>query len=87
MFNYNTNNLPSVFDNLFVSNERIHNYPTRRSNQYHLPLLRTIRAQNTFVFTGPKFWNSLDGSLKESPSFLSFKRKLKLFLIGPYKTR
>ena len=86
MFNYNTNSLPNIFADLFLRNNLFHNYPTRRSNEYHLPLLRTIHAQNTFVFTGPKFWNNLDVNLKNATSLISFKGKLKEFLIRPYKT-
>ena len=87
MFKYNTKNLPNIFDYLFFRNDHVHNYPTRRSSEYHLPLLRTIHAQNTFVFTGPKFWNSLDGNLKDATSLISFKGKLKKYLIGSYKTQ
>ena len=87
MYNYNTQNLPNVFDQIFLRNVAVHNYPTRRSNEYHLPLLRTLLAQNTFVFTGPSFWNSLDNTITNSLSLPSFKAKLKQFLIAPYKTR
>ena len=45
MFNYNNNNLPNVFQDIFFRNNRVHNYPTRRSNEFHLPLLRTLHCQ------------------------------------------
>ena len=87
MFNYKSNSLPNIFDDIFYRNDLVHNYPTRRSKDYHLPLLRTILAQNTFVFTGPKFWNSLDGSIKNATSLVSFKFKLNKLLIEAYKTQ
>ena len=87
MFNYKKNNLPKVFDKIFYRNERLHNYPTRHSNEYHLPLLRTLLAQNTFVFTGPRFWNNLNDVHKNASSLPSFKRNLKLFLLESYTTQ
>ena len=52
MFKYNNNHLPKIFNDSFHRNSHVHKYPTRRSNEFHLPLLRTVRAQNTFVYTG-----------------------------------
>ena len=62
-------------------NQSFHNYPTRHSGEFHLPRLRTLSAQNTFFYEGPKFWNSLKDEIKDSPSLNSFKNKLKLFLL------
>ena len=83
MFNYNANALPSIFNSMFPRNQFFHNYPTRQSNEFHLPLLRTLLAQSTFIYTGPRFWNSLSCEIKNSPSLHSFKRKLKSFLLNP----
>ena len=82
MFKYNSNKLPHIFDRIFCRNDTVHNYPTRRSNEYHLPLLRTILAQNTFVFTGPRFWNSLDNTIRDALTLPSFKSKLKKSLLS-----
>ena len=84
MFKFKANNLPKVFDQTFNQNDSFHNYPTRHSNEYHLPLLRTILAQSTFVYTGPKFWNNLDDNLKIKMSIHSFKNKLKQLLLQTY---
>ena len=80
MYNYNNNSLPQAFNNMFPKNQSFHNYPTRRSNEFHLPLLRTLLAQNTFIYTGPRFWNSLDNVIRNARSLNSFKSKLKSFL-------
>ena len=85
MYNFNKDLLPSAFAEMFVKNNTFHNYPTRHSGELHLPLLRTISAQNTFFYEGPKFWNSLTNDIKVSPSLNSFKNKLKLFLVQSYK--
>ena len=87
MFNYNNNNLPNVFHDIFFRNNRVHNYPTRRSNEFHLPLLRTLHCQKTFVYTGPKLWNSLIDTIKEVNRLVVFKAKLKQHLIESYKTQ
>ena len=80
MYNYNNNMLPSVFQEMFFLNSSVHNYPTRHSDDFHLPLLRTLSAQKTFIYEGPEFWNSLSGEIKNAPSINTFKKKLKLFL-------
>ena len=54
MYNYNKNSLPHSFDNMFPKNQSFHTYPTRQSNEFHLPRLRTVFAQNTFIYTGSK---------------------------------
>ena len=82
MFKYNNNSLPRIFDSMFPQNQSFHNYPTRRSNEFHLPLLRTLLAQNTFLYTGPRFWNSLDNEIKVARSLPSFKNKLKYMLLN-----
>ena len=84
MFNYNCNHLPKIFYSLFHRNSHVHNYPTRQSKEFHLPLVRTVHTQNTFVYTGPRFWNSLDNDLKESVKLITFKYKLKKYLFSKY---
>ena len=41
MYNYDNNSLPHIIDTMFPKNQSFHTYPTRRSNEFHLPLLRT----------------------------------------------
>ena len=84
MYKYNKHELPKVFTNLFTKNSVIHRYPTRQSNSYHIPLTRTLFANKTFTFTGTKFWNSLDDSLKVPQSLFSFKQKIKKMLLNKY---
>ena len=86
MYNFTNNSLPQVFDSMFLRNQSVHNYPTRQSDEFHLPLLRTLLAQNTFIFTGPRFWNSLENEIKNAPSLYTYKNKLKHFLLKSYKS-
>ena len=84
MYNYNNNSLPSAFDSMFPKNQSFHNYPTRRSNEFHLPLLRTLLAQNTFIYTGPQYWNSLNNEIRGARSLSTFKNKLKKMILQSY---
>ena len=84
MYELSKDNLPDAFVPLFQRNNTIHSYPTRQSNHFHLPRTRTVFANKTIIFTGPKFWNSLNNELVESPSINSLKRKLRCFLLSKY---
>ena len=72
MYELSKDNLPDNFVPFFQRNNTIHSYPTRRSNHFHLPRTRTVFANKTIIFTGPKFWNSLNNELVEGPSINSF---------------
>ena len=84
MYKFKNNSLPQVFDSLFLQNQSLHDYPTRQSDEFHLPLLRTLLAQKSFIFTGPKFWNSLENDIKNAPPLYTFKNKLKKKLLKAY---
>ena len=82
----NTNDLlPKNFKTMFLKNRSFHQHSTRQSEEYHLPLLRTSFAKNTFIYDGPKLWNSFTDSLKNAPSLYTFKKRLKIFLFLKYK--
>ena len=85
MYKYNNDLLPNTFKNLFSKNHSFHQHSTRQSEEYHLPLLRTSFAKNTFIYDGPKLWNSFTDSLKNAPSLNTFKKRLKTFLFNKYK--
>ena len=84
MYKYSKKTLPHIFDAMFPLNRSVHDYPTRRSNEFHLPLFRTLLAKKSFMYDGPRFWNSLSESIKNSPSLNSFKKNLKTFLLISY---
>ena len=84
MYQLNQGELPTPLALLFSKNESFHNYPTRQSSSYHLPMLRTLYKQKTIIYTGPQFWNSLHDPWKQSPSLPSFKRILKINQLNAY---
>ena len=45
MYRLNQGELPLALCSLFSKNKRLHNYPTRQSSFYYLPMLRTLYKQ------------------------------------------
>ena len=84
MFQLNNNELPQALSYLFKKRNQVHEYSTRQAFSYHLPRTRTSFAQNTLIYTGPKFWNSLDSVIKRSVSVHVFRRKLKSYYLNTY---
>ena len=86
MYKLTTKDLPDVFMNIFKKNNAVHAYPTRQRDSFHLPCTRTLFAQKTITYTGPRFWNDLPSEITISPSLNMFKRRLSLFLLNSYCT-
>ena len=84
MYSFSTGNLSTNFDSFFSVNNSIHSYNTRHASFYRLPLCRTNIRQFSISFQGPKFFNTLSSEIKNSLSLMSFKYKLKDFLINNY---
>ena len=66
----------------FQYNQTIHGYNTRHKMDIHQTCCRTLSRQKTVKFQGPKVWNNLPIALKQLPSLLVFKRKLKCYLLS-----
>ena len=84
MFQTHANELPISLSVLFHINSEIHSYSTRQQNLFHMPHNRTKFAQNTIIYTGPKFWNNLPLDITSASSLPIFKRRLKSRLLAPY---
>ena len=72
-----------IFDTMFPKNLSMDNYPTRRSDEFHLPLLRTLLAKNTFIYAGPKFRNTLNNDTKK-PILQFIKEQIESFFFKSY---
>ena len=81
MFSYSRDLLPECFDNLFIFNNQIHDHNTRAATKYRSHACSTNIKQFTIIHQGPKIWNCLPPSITEINTILSFKRKLKEYLI------
>ncbi|XP_037787080.1 uncharacterized protein LOC119582723 [Penaeus monodon] len=66
--------LPNVSDG--------HGLGTRQSNDLLVPRTFTYIGKKSFHVRGPLLWNSLPQSLKDVESIISFKKKLKVFLLN-----
>ena len=60
-----------------VRRNSFHSYLTRRSNDLHLPRVRTNWGKQTVIHQASKDWNSLDNDFKNIKSLSFFKAKLK----------
>ena len=78
MFKFHNQLLPPVFNDLFISVNRIHDYNTRHAakQSYYLPKARTNYGIFNIRFQGPRVWNSIEEQIKSS-SLKLFKEKLK----------
>ena len=84
MYKLKYNKLPSAIPHMFVTNENIHSHNTRNKNGYLIPNVRTNCRKFTVSYAGPILWNSFPQKLRQLPSEVLFKRKLKYFLLATY---
>ena len=81
MYSYHKSLLPTLFSNLFNKNSQIHNYSTRKANNYHMHHCRTNLKKFTILYQGPKIWNSLPTKITSLSNFSNFKNELLQFLL------
>ena len=79
MYKLKYNKLSSVIPHMFVTNENIHSHNTRNKNGYLIPSVTF-----TVSYAGPILWNSFPRQLRQLPSELLFKKKLKSILLATY---
>ena len=76
---------PSCFHNFFLFNSSVHQYSTRQASQGDLYLLRKNSSQyglKSIRYLGAKLWNPLPVELRNAPSKVSFKTKMKFYLLS-----
>lgn len=84
MFSYEHNLLPEHFRSMFCSNKQVHNYDTRRANEFHIITPRTNIRQFSIKYQGPFFYNSLNKNIVNSESLSCFAKKLKTHFCSLY---
>ena len=84
MYDYHHSTLPNALSNIFQSNIDIHNHYTRQYTHHHIRSHRTALASKSIIHTGPKEWNMLPSSIKESNTKHVFTHRLKSHLIDKY---
>ena len=74
------NQIPCHVSSYFHLNHDIHNYDTRSSSKFHIPLIRTNVSKYSVFYKGPVIWNKLDNHIRDSPSLNCFKRRYNLLV-------
>ena len=73
--------LPAVFSTYFEENKLLHCHDTRQKNDFHRYAVQSEIGKKTIKYRGSKLWNNLPDDLKNTTSLLSFKYKLKSYLL------
>ena len=86
IYKFKANLLPSTFTNYFYQVKNKYKISTRGSNSsnYFIPYYQTTKLQRSIKYHGPKLWNSLDTTIKNSKSANIFKKRLKNSLLNNY---
>ena len=74
--------VPAVFSELFTFNHDIHSYETRQAQKLHVPIARTNYMSRCISVKGVQIWNKLHDHVNYNCSLLTYKVKLKIFLIA-----
>ena len=81
MFKYHFRNTPSVLDNLFERNTCVHNIATRQKRKFHVPLKKSNVSAKNIRYTGVKWYNYFIDILDWDISYMTFKKRIKIFLL------
>ena len=73
-----------VFIDLKKAFDTVDSHNTRNKNGYLIPNVRTNCRKFTVSYAGPILWNSFPQKLRQLPSEVLFKRKLKYILLATY---
>lgn len=84
MFNIYHNNMSDTLQNVFITNDTIHDHNTRNRNNPHIQTRRSALAQNSIMHEGPKLWQNLPEGVKSARTIHSFTRRMKKHITGPY---
>ena len=76
--------VPTYISSQFIKRQDVSNRNTRNSQQFNIPLFKTVTGQRTFYYKIVSLSNSLDFSLKLCESVDSFKRCLKTKLLNEF---
>jgi hypothetical protein len=82
MYKYASQDLPHVFNNMFVLNQTTHSHYTRQHLHYSLPLYRTSIFKKSVRYQGVLIWNTLSQPIKDAHSVQAFKYLMKVKLLS-----
>lgn len=87
MRDYNADQLPECFCNMYIKNRYIRSERiTRQSELLYIPQCKTKFVENLPYALYPKIWNNWLGNIAVNQSRLAFKRHLKLYMLEKYQS-
>lgn len=73
---------PKFLREMFTVNFNLHNHQTRQSHRLHIPIARTNLKKKSFRCAGVYVWNSVMSNLNLNCNFITFKKRIKEYLIN-----
>ncbi len=73
-------NAPNYLKDLLMQVSHVQQRFTRASNDFHVPRANIELYKESFLYNGPRLWNTLPESLKVLSELRSFKYSFKRFL-------
>ena len=73
--------VPEIFLDLFQTNDDVHDYNTRQSQQLHVPYCRLDVRRFSFKVHGAHVWNTIPDHIKNVQTIHTFKQLLRNYLI------
>ena len=76
---------PSCFHDFFLLSSSVHQYSTRQASQGDLYMFKQNSLQyglKSIRYHGAKLWNTLPLELRNAPTKIIFKTKLKIYLLN-----
>ena len=75
MYKLSNGLLPEALNELYIKNNKIHHYPTRNCDKYHIQT-----STDSFANVSACIWNVITTNIDVNISFMQFKIVLKLYL-------
>ena len=82
MFNVYHKKSPDLFQDMFIRNNELHNYSTRRSLQFHVPLVKTAIRQKSICYKGVYLWNKVCDKVNTDCTIGTFKSRVFNLLVN-----
>ena len=73
---------PEGLQNKFIERSALSKYNTRNMKDLHVQKLKLEHTKKSFLYTGPKAWNSIPQHIRDTESVVRFKKDLKSHLLS-----
>ena len=82
MFKVNEGLTPRPICDMFQHVDAVHHYGTRSATQGNFYKIKTNKqiTNSAISYSGPKLWNEIPRSMRDSGSLYTFKRRFREFL-------